>query len=368
MFSHAIKLARPFRRHISFLPKSKYGGRQIVTSIPSAGSDRDEILDHVHSVFAEFGAPIDFETVQLGTYTGETTRNDLENEDLQYAIGTIRRNGVALISHLETEQLANNIGIKNALKLHSCVSHIKSYPGLHTRHNNVDAVIVFQNVEGEYAGLEHEIVDGVVEMVKVATEESYNQVVETAFRYARKYNRKVIHAIHNVRYFPLVDGLFLKSFTNVAKEYPDVLWEPIRLKNFMSKFVMAPEDFDVICCPNAYGSGITAAACGLCGGPGLYSSVSYGDGIMIFEPAARKAKLGHNFENPLACLNAAAQMLYYLGCEEKASKLQQAIDATVNKDRIHTKDLGGTASTEEVIQNILSRLHLREIPKLTTHN
>lgn len=320
MFSRTIDLLKFSKtlshlRHISFISQSKYGGRQIVTCIPSFEGPRDEVMNHVHTVLAEFGAPIDFESVELGTDTGETTKNDLENEDLQYAIGTIRRNGVALISHLETEQLANNIGMKNALKTHSCVSHIKSYPGLQVRHNNVDTIIVFQNVEGEYAGLEHEIIGGVVEMVKVATMESYMHVVGTAFKYARDNNRKTVHAVHNDRYFPLVDGYFLKACANVAKEYPDIFFETVLLRDFMSKFPLAPEDFDVVCCPNAYGSGITAMACGICGGPGLFSSVSYGNGVMIFEPAARKAKLGPNFENPIACLNAAALMLNHLGYE-----------------------------------------------------
>lgn len=318
MFSHAIKLAKFSKnlshyitRSISFTPKSKHGGRTAVTCIPSSG-DRDEIMDHVRSVLSQFGAQIDFECVDLGPADGLEKTDD----DMQYAITSIRRNGAALVSHLETEQLSPNIGIKNALKLHSCISHIKSYPGLlQMRHNNIDTVIVFQNVEGEYAGLEHEIVEGVVEMVKVATEESYTQVAETAFKFAQENNRKTIHAIHSVRYFPLVDGLFLKALVNISKDYPDIFLETMTLRTFMSRFILAPEDFDVVCCPNAYGSGITATACGMCGGPGLYSSVSYGDGIMIFEPAARKAKLGHNFENPIASMNAAAQMLYYLGYE-----------------------------------------------------
>lgn len=308
-------LTNHISRSISFVPRSKHGGRQIVTCIPSL-PEPDVIMDNVRSVLFELGAPVDLEVVQLGARSLATTEKDLEIGDVQYAVTTIRRNGAALMSHMGEEQLASNIAIKNALKLHSCISHIKSYPGLrHPRHNNIDMAIVFQNVEGEYAGLEHEVIGGVVEMVKIATEDSYRKVVETAFKYAQANDRKTVHAVHAARYFPLVDGLFLKTFLKVAKEYPKIDYKTLTLKTFMSKFILNPENFDVICSPNAYGSGITVAACGMCGGPGLFSCMSVGNGMMVFEPAARKAKLAQNIENPIACLNAAAQMLYYLGYE-----------------------------------------------------
>lgn len=301
------------KRFISFQPKSKYGGRQTITCIPGLG-DSAMIMHHVRSFLIKYGAPIDFEMVDLNYIP---TKEELEqkDDDLAYAVTTIRRNGAAIIGYLDITQMAGLISLRNKLNLHSSITYVKNYPGTKTRHKNIDVVIVFQNMEGEFLGLEHEVKPGVVEMIRAATENNYRKVAITAFEYAKVYGRKTVHAVHNARRLPMVEGLFLKVIADVSKDYDNILLETIACDEFMSKFNITPEKYDVVCCANAYGSGILSMACGIGGGTGLFSTINYGNEFMVFEPAARLSHIGAHFENPIALLNASASLLYFLGYE-----------------------------------------------------
>ena len=303
--------------------------------------------------------PVDFEDIDIDP-------NAPNNDDLEYAITSIRRNGVALKGNIETRSreagvLSRNVALRNQLDLYVNVVHAVSYAGVSSRQNNIDIVIVRQNTEGEYAMLEHESVKGVVESMKVITRSNSERVARYAFAYAKRNGRKKVTTVHKANIMKLSDGLFLETARNVAKEYPDIQHNDMIIDNTCMQLVSNPHQFDVILTTNLYGAIVSNVVCGLLGGAGLLAGKNYGDHYTIFEPGTRNtgSKIaGKNLANPIAMLNAAVDMLRHLGHKHHATIIQNAINKTINA-RIHTKDLyGGNATSREVVDNIL--MHIKK--------
>lgn len=337
--------------------KSMYGGRYLVTMLPGHGIG-PEMMSHVESVFARANVPVDFERVEVDDTPGS----------LESALLSIRRNGVALKGNVETENPLNveprNLALRNGLQLDVNVVHCRNHPGIRTRHNDIDIVVIRQNTEGEYSRLEHASAPGVVESLKIITRQKSTEIARYAFNYARTHKRKKVTVVHKANIMKLSDGLFLKSCLDVAREYPDIAVEDMIIDNCCMQLVRRPSQFDVMLVPNLYGNILVNMACGLTGGPGITSGRNYGREFAVFETATRNTGsylVGKNLANPAASLFAAVDMLKHLGLRDHAYLIKDAVEKTLNEDRIHTQDLGGMATTTDVVDNVL-----REVSRHTT--
>jgi len=214
-----IQHRNPYAKKVQAIPKAEYGGRHAVTLLPGGGIG-PELMGYVKEIFQYAGAPVDFEEVNIDP-------NSDSNEELEYTITTVRRNGVALKGNIETKSMATgvisrNVALRNELDLYVNVINCKSYENVPSKHGDIDILIVRQNTEGEYAMLEHESVPGVVESMKIVTAENSERVARFAFEYARKLNRKKVTTVHKANIMKLSDGLFLETARRIAKEYPEL--------------------------------------------------------------------------------------------------------------------------------------------------
>lgn len=343
------------------IPSAQYGGRHAVTMLPGGGIG-PELMHYIREIFRFVGAPVDFEVIEIDPSTEG-------NDDLDYAITSIKRNGVAIKGNIETkshglDEVSRNVAIRNELDLYVNVLHCRSYPGIPSRHKNIDVVLIRQNTDGEYAMLEHESVRGVVESMKVVTVENAERVARYAFEYARQNNRKKVTTIHKANIMKLSDGLFLQVAKNVHKEYPEIEHNNMIIDNTCMQLVSNPHQFDVMNMTNLYGTIVSNVICGLIGGAGLLSGANYGDHFAVFEPGTRNtgtAIAGKNIANPVAMINASADMLNHLGHKEHARVIYEATYETVVNDGIRTPDLGGAASSTDVVENILKILARKRV-------
>ncbi|EEZ99075.1 putative isocitrate dehydrogenase [NAD] subunit alpha, mitochondrial-like Protein [Tribolium castaneum] len=336
------------------IPLALYGGKHTVTMIPGSGIG-PELMEFVRQVFTVAKAPVHFETVTID-------ENREDNTDLEYAIISIKRNGVAIKGNVDTFSAdttvrLSNVAIRNELDLCVYLMRCKSYPGVRAKHENVDIVVVRQNTEGEYCMLEHSIRNGtVVENLKIITEENSQRVAKYAFDYARKNGRKKVTTVHKANIMKFSDGLFLQTARKVAKDYPDIQHNDIIVDNCCMQLVTRPQQFEVLLTPNLYGNIVANVICGLIGGPGLVSGRNYGAHYAVFEPGTRNSGrtiANKNIANPVAMLNASVDMLYHLGYVQHAKVIENAIFQAVAKDKVHTPDLGGSASSVDVVKKIL---------------
>ncbi|XP_045133482.1 isocitrate dehydrogenase [NAD] subunit gamma, mitochondrial-like [Portunus trituberculatus] len=337
--------AKPF-------PVAQYGGRFTVTMIPGDGIG-PEMMGYVRNIFRYAGVPVDFEEVQI-------TKNSTEDE-FEKALVCIKRNGVALKGSIESKYgdvsfSSRNATLRTQLDLFANVLHCRSHPALPSRYPDLDIVLIRENTEGEYSMLEHENVRGVVESMKVITRHASERIARYAFEYARRNGRSKVTAIHKANIMKLSDGLFLETCRRVAKEYPEVEFSDMIVDNTCMQLVSRPHQFDVMVMPNLYGTVVSNVACGLVGGLGLLSGRNYGDHFAVFEPGTRNtgtSVAGLNVANPIAMLSAACDMLVHLGLTSHAHLISAAINKTINVDRVHTADIGGQATSLDVVQNII---------------
>lgn len=279
----------PLQKRIDYafltrIPKAQYGGRHAVTMLPGGGIG-PELMKYIREIFHCAGVPIDFEVIDINPSTEG-------NDDLEYAITSIKRNGVAIKGNIETKSeavdtISRNVAMRNELDLFVNVSNCKSYPGIPARHTDIDIAIVRQNTEGEYAMLEHESIKGVVESMNVVTDENSERVARYAFEFARKNGRKKVTTVHKANIMKLSDGLFLEVSKRVSQEYPDIEHNNTIIDNTCMQLVSNPHQFDVMNMTNLYGTIVTNVICGLIGGAGLLSGRNYGDRYAIFEPGTR---------------------------------------------------------------------------------
>lgn len=325
----------------------------MVTLLPGDGIG-PEMMRHVKTIFTVGGIPVDFEEINLDSMNENT-------EKVEEAITSIKRNGIALKGNIETREhskyfKSRNVELRTRLNLYANVVHIQSQPGIRTRHKDIDLVLIRQNTEGEYSSLEHESAPGVVECLKVVTRNKCDQIARYAFNFAIQNNRKKVSCVHKANIMKLSDGLFLSVAREVSKEYPEIEFEDIIIDNCSMQLVSNPWQFDVLLLPNLYGAVLTNIACGLVGGPGLISGVNFGDEYAVFETGARntgKAMTGKNTANPIAVINASADLLQHLKLDFHASMIRNAINHAMNEAGIHTPDLKGQYSTTDVVNFII---------------
>jgi len=331
----------------------------MVTLLPGDGIG-PEMMRHVKTIFKVGGVPIDFEEINLDSMN--------ENiEKMEEAITSIKRNGIALKGNIETREhskyfKSRNVELRTRLNLYANIVHIKSQSGVRTRHRNLDLVLIRQNTEGEYSSIEHETVPGVVECLKVVTQKKCDQIARYAFNFAIQNNRKKISCVHKANIMKVSDGLFLNVAREVSKDYPEIEFEDIIIDNCSMQLVSNPWQFDVLLLPNLYGAVLTNIACGLVGGPGLTSGVNFGDEYAVFETGARntgKAMAGKNTANPIAVINASADLLQHLELDTYAFKIRRAINKALNEAHVHTSDIKGQYSTTDVVNFITDDIRRR---------
>jgi isocitrate dehydrogenase (NAD+) len=268
-------------------------------------------------------------------------------------LDSIRRNKVALKGPVTTPIAEGftsvNVGLRKALDLYANLRPVRNLPGVQSRFADVDLVIVRENTEDLYAGLEHQIIPGVVESLKIITEKASTRISQFAFEYARAHGRKRVTAIHKANIMKLSDGLFLESTRKVSREHTDVTYDERIVDAVCMQLVMHPERFDVLLLPNLYGDIVSDLCAGLVGGLGVVPGANLGVDMAVFEAVHGSAPdiADKNLANPTALLLSGLLMLEHIGERAAADHIRGALARVLAAGVVRTHDLGGTASTTE---------------------
>jgi isocitrate dehydrogenase (NAD+) len=251
-----------------------------------------------------------------------------------------------------------NVTLRKKFELYANFRPIKNLPGLETRYPGVDLVIVRENTEGLYVGLEHEVVPGVVESLKVITEKGSTRIAKFAFEYARKHNRKKIHAIHKANIMKLSDGLFLRCARNVAKGFPEITYGEHIIDNTCMQLVMNPYQYDTLLLENLYGDIVSDLCAAFVGGLGLVPGANLGADAAIFEAVHGSAPdiAGKDIANPTALLQSAILMLHHIDETAAAERLQTALEHVYTEKKTLTRDVHGTAGTSAFADAVVAAL------------
>ncbi|MCL5005171.1 MAG: isocitrate dehydrogenase (NAD(+)) [Acidobacteria bacterium] len=328
-----------------------------VTLIPGDGIGPEVTYATVRLVEAA-GAEITWvekaATAVVGRRHGETEMNPL--------VGSIRKTRVALKGPITTPvgggNRSVNVALRRALGLYANLRPVKNMPGVKTRFQNVDLIVVRENTEGLYSGLEHTVAPGVVESLKVITELASTRVARFAFDYARRMGRKKITAAHKANIMKLSDGLFLNCVRKVACEYPEIECQELIVDNCSMQLVMRPETFDMLLLENLYGDILSDLCAGLVGGLGLVPGANIGAECSLFEAVHGSAPdiAGKNIANPTAMMLSSILMLRHLGQDKVADRVEKAIRFVYAAGKHLTSDVGGKASTEEFASAVIGAL------------
>jgi isocitrate dehydrogenase (NAD+) len=328
-----------------------------ITLLPGDGIG-PEVAKAARQIVEAAGVPVEWEvfsaSLEDGKRVGEFPR--------EQAVASIRRTHVALKGPMATAVAEGapsiNVALRKELDLYANLRPVRNVAGVSSRWTGVDLVIVRENTEDLYAGLEHTVIPGVVESLKIITERASTRIARFAFAYARKNGRKKIHAIHKANIMKLSDGLFLNSIRDVAREYPEIEYLEMIVDNTCMQLVMNPGQFDVLLLPNLYGDVVSDLAAGLVGGLGVVPSGNIGDEAALFEAVHGTAPdiVGKGVANPTALVMSAAMMLNYLGETEASRCVSGALDKVYREGKHTTRDVGGTASTAEFTEAVIGAL------------
>jgi isocitrate dehydrogenase (NAD+) len=325
----------------------------VITLIPGDGIG-PEVTEAVLRIFKVAGLDIDWDRHDAGVIAFERYGQSLPADLLE----SIQRNGVALKGPVTTPIAEGftsvNVGLRKALNLYANLRPVRNMPGIPTRFTDVDLVIVRENTEDLYAGLEHEIVPGVVESLKIITEKASTRIARFAFEHAERCGRRRVTAIHKANIMKLSDGLFLESTRAVAREHAGVSYDERIVDAACMQLVMFPERFDVLLLPNLYGDIVSDLCAGLVGGLGVVPGANLGDGCAVFEAVHGSAPdiADQNLANPTALLLSALLMLDHIGEQAQAERIRAALGRVLDAGQVRTRDLGGTASTTEFTEAI----------------
>ncbi len=251
-----------------------------------------------------------------------------------------------------------NVALRKTLDLYANLRPVKNLPGVKSHFEDVDVVIVRENTEDLYSGLEHEVVPGVVESLKIITEKASTRIARFAFEYARRHGRKKIHAIHKANIMKLSDGLFLRSVRTVAAQFPEIDYKELIVDNACMQIVMDPLQFDMLLLPNLYGDVMSDLAAGLVGGLGVVPSANIGDDCAMFEAVHGTAPdiAGRGLANPTALLMSSILMLDHLGEPTTAKRIEKSLEKVYREAKHTTRDVGGQAGTQEFADAVIEAL------------
>ena len=329
--------------------------RHRVTLIPGEGIG-PEVASATRRILEATDVQIDWEEI-----AGRSdSSSDQEKTVNQAAVESVRRNRVALKGPMATAIAGGapsvNVALRKTLDLYANLRPVKNMPGVKSHFQDVDLTLVRENTEDLYSGLEHEVVPGVVESLKIITERASTRIAKFAFEYAKRHGRKKIHAIHKANIMKLSDGLFLRSVRAVAAQFPQTEYKELIVDNACMQMVMDPQQFDMLLLPNLYGDVMSDLAAGLVGGLGVVPSANIGDECAMFEAVHGTAPdiAGKGFANPTALLMSSILMLDHLGERTAAERIQNALESVYREAKHTTRDVGGKASTEEFADAVIA--------------
>jgi isocitrate dehydrogenase (NAD+) len=334
-----------------------------VTLIPGDGIG-PEVTDAVVRILDASGAKFAWERYAAGAEAFEKYEEYIPKE----LYDSIEKTKLALKGPVTTPIgggfTSINVTLRKKFELYVNFRPIRNLPGLETRYPSVDLVIVRENTEGEYVGLEHEVVPGVMTSLKVITEKGSTRIAKWAFEYARKHSRRKIHAIHKANIMKLSDGMFLKCAREVAKSYPEITYGEHIIDNACMQLVMNPYQYDTLLLPNLYGDIVSDLCAAFVGGLGLVPGANIGAHAAIFEAVHGSAPdiAGKDIANPTALLQSAILMLRHVDEDEAADRVQKALEHVYSERKTLTRDVGGTAGTKAFAEAVIAAL---EIPQPT---
>lgn len=328
-----------------------------VTLIPGDGIG-PEVSAAVLRIIEAAGVSIEWERFIVGGPAQDLAGSSLPDE----VVESVRRNKVALKGPVATPIGGGfesvNVRLRKILDLYANLRPVRNLPGVRSRFGDVDLIIVRENTEGLYSGLEHEVVPGVVESLKIVTERASTRISVFAFEYAMKFGRKKVTAVHKANIMKKSDGLFLQCFRKVAVNYPSIEHDEKIVDNTCMQLVMDPYQFDMLLMENLYGDIVSDLAAGLVGGLGVVPSGNLGEKAALFEAVHGTAPdiAGKNMANPTALLLSAIMMLRHMGERPAGDRIEAALNQVLQKRETITRDLGGTASTSEFTGAIIAGL------------
>ena len=320
-----------------------------ITLLPGDGIG-PEVTAAVVAVIECAGVDVEWEKYFVGSEAISRFGDPLPQEVLD----SILRNKVALKGPVTTPVgrgfQSINVRLRKTLDLYANLRPVRSMPNIKTRYEGVDLVVVRENTESLYAGLEHEVVPGVVESLKIITERASTRIARFAFEYAKSHARKRVTAVHKANIMKLSDGLFLQCFRNVAQDYPNIQADDRIVDNLCMQLVTNPNQFDILLLENLYGDIVSDLTAGLVGGLGVVAGANIGENGAVFEAVHGSAPdiAGQNKANPLALLQSAVLMLRHIGEPAAAERVETAITKVLGSGPEHrTRDIGGTGNTSD---------------------
>ena len=325
-----------------------------ITLIPGDGIGPEVATAVVH-ILDSTGVKFDWERYEAGAEAYAKCGEYIPHE----LIESIERTKVGLKGPVTTPIGGGfpsiNVALRKRFELYANVRPIKNLPEVPTRYPDVDLVIVRENTEGLYSGIEHEVVPGVVESLKIVTEKASTRIARFAFEYARRYGRRRVHAIHKANIMKMSDGLFIRCSRQVSRDYPEITYGEHIVDNTCMQLVTNPYQYDVLVLENLYGDIVSDLCAAFVGGLGLVPGANIGEGCAIFEAVHGSAPdiAGRNIANPTALLRCAIQMLRHIGEKEVAERLKQAMYQVYKEKRCLTRDMGGNSSTMEFAEAVV---------------
>jgi isocitrate dehydrogenase (NAD+) len=329
-----------------------------ITLIPGDGIG-PEVTEAVVRILKASGVSIQWDSHLAGLAAFERSGETLPVE----LIDSIRRNKVALKGPVTTPIAQGftsvNVGLRKALDLYANLRPVWNLPGVSSRFGGIDLVIVRENTEDLYAGLEHEVIPGVVESLKIITERASTRIAQFAFAHAARHGRKRVTAIHKANIMKMSDGLFLECTRRVAREHIDIIYDERIVDAACMHLVMNPSQFDVLLLPNLYGDIVSDLCAGLVGGLGVVGAANLGTDIAMFEAVHGSAPdiAGKQLANPTALLLSAVLMLRHIDEGAAADRIMHSLGAVLNAATVRTRDLGGSASTLEFADAVVRTMH-----------
>jgi isocitrate dehydrogenase (NAD+) len=328
-----------------------------VTLIPGDGIG-PEVTGAAVAVIRAAGVAIEWESFAAGAEALARHGDPLPRD----VVEAIRKSTVAfkgpLTTPIGTGFASVNVRLRKELDLYANLRPIRSLRGVPSRYEGVDLVVVRENTEDLYSGLEHEVVPGVVESLKIISDRASRRIARFALEYARREGRRKVTAVHKANIMKMSDGLFLRCFQEVAREYPEIEATDLIVDNTCMQLVMDPGQFDVLLLENLYGDIVSDLGAGLVGGLGVVPGANLGEHVAVFEAVhgAAPGIAGQNLANPTAMIQTAVLMLAHLGERAAATRVQAALERILAGGHVRTRDLGGTATTTEFTDAVIRAL------------
>ena len=335
-----------------------------ITLIPGDGIG-PEVTDATVRILEATGLKFEWERCNAGQDAYEKYGEYLPKELLD----SIERTRVALKGPVTTPIGGGfssiNVALRKHFELYANFRPIRNLPHIPTRYPDVDLIIVRENTEGLYSGIEHEVVPGVVESLKIITEKACLRISRFAFEYARKNQRKKIHSIHKANIMKMSDGLFLRCSRAISKEYPEITYGEHIVDNTCMQLVMNPYQYDMLLLENLYGDIISDLCAAFVGGLGLVPGANLGDHAAVFEAVHGSAPdiAGKNIANPTAVLRSSLLMLRHLGEPEAAWRIRTALEKVYRQREKLTRDVGGKAGTSEFADSVIEAMQAEPVPE-----